>query len=91
MSSFDGAFDALIGNEGGYSNNPKDPGGKTMWGVAERVARAAGYTGPMRELPRDTAKAIAKRLYWDPLHLDQFDPRVTFQIVDANYSSAPSP
>lgn len=86
MSSFDDAFDALIGNEGGYSNNPKDPGGETMWGVTARVARAAGYTGPMRELPRDTAKAIAKRLYWDPLHLDQFDPRVAFQIFDANYN-----
>lgn len=86
MSSFDDAFDALIGNEGGYSNNPKDPGGETMWGVTARVARAAGYMGPMRELPRDTAKAIAKRLYWDPLHLDQFDPRVAFQIFDANYN-----
>ncbi|HDR8930494.1 glycoside hydrolase family 108 protein [Burkholderia vietnamiensis] len=86
MSSFDDAFDALIGNEGGYSNNPKDPGGETMWGVTARVARAAGYTGAMRDLPRDTAKAIAKRMYWDPLHLDQFDPRVAFQIFDANYN-----
>ncbi|AYY96941.1 hypothetical protein EGY19_05420 [Burkholderia multivorans] len=86
MTSFDNAFDALIGNEGGYSNNPKDPGGETMWGVTARVARAAGYTGAMRDLPRDTAKAIAKRLYWDPLHLDQFDPRVAFQIFDANYN-----
>ncbi|MDI3301602.1 MAG: glycosyl hydrolase 108 family protein [Burkholderia multivorans] len=86
MSSFDDAFAALIGNEGGYSNNPQDPGGETMWGVTARVARAAGYTGAMRDLPRDTAKAIAKRLYWDPLHLDQFDPRVAFQIFDANYN-----
>jgi lysozyme family protein len=86
MSSFDDAFDALIGNEGGYSNNPRDPGGETMWGVTARVARASGYTGAMREMPRDTAKAIAKRLYWDPLHLDQFDARVAFQIFDANYN-----
>ncbi|KVN72842.1 hypothetical protein WT15_27465 [Burkholderia stagnalis] len=86
MSSFDEAFDALIGNEGGYSNNPKDPGGETMWGITARVARAAGYTGAMRDLPRESAKAIAKRLYWDPLHLDQFDPRVAFQIFDANYN-----
>lgn len=86
MSSFDDAFDALIGNEGGYSNNPADPGGETMWGVTARVARAYGYMGPMRELPRETAKAIAKKLYWDPLHLDEFDPRVAFQIFDANYN-----
>ncbi|MEW9585526.1 glycoside hydrolase family 108 protein [Paraburkholderia sp. DGU8] len=86
MSSFDDAFDALIGNEGGYSNNPADPGGETMWGVTARVARAAGYTGPMKNLPRDTAKAIAKKLYWDPLRLDELDARVAFQILDANYN-----
>ncbi|MBB0022945.1 glycoside hydrolase family 108 protein [Ralstonia pickettii] len=86
MSSFDDAFDALIGNEGGYSNNPADPGGETMWGITARVARASGYTGPMRELPQVTAKAIAKKLYWDPLHLDEFDPHVAFQIFDANYN-----
>lgn len=86
MSSFDDAFDRLIGNEGGYSFNPKDPGGETMWGVTARVARAYGFTGPMKELPRETAKAIAKKLFWDPLHLDEFDPRVAFQIFDANYN-----
>jgi lysozyme family protein len=86
MSSFDDAFDALIGNEGGYSNNPADPGGETMWGVTVRVARAAGYAGPMKNLPRDTAKAIAKKMYWDPLRLDQLDARVAFQIFDANYN-----
>lgn len=86
MSAFDDAFDALIGNEGGYSNHPQDPGGETMWGVTARVARAYGYTGPMRDLPRETAKAIAKKLYWDPLHLDSFDSRVAFQIFDANYN-----
>jgi lysozyme family protein len=86
VSSFDDAFDALIGNEGGYSNNAKDPGGETMWGVTARVARAYGYAGAMKDLPRDTAKAIAKKLYWDPLSLDSFDPRVAFQIFDANYN-----
>jgi lysozyme family protein len=86
MSSFEDAFDTLIGNEGGYSNNPADPGGETMWGVTARVARASGYTGPMKDLPRDTAKAIAKKLYWDPLRLDELDARVAFQIFDANYN-----
>ncbi|MDR5661010.1 glycosyl hydrolase 108 family protein [Burkholderia cenocepacia] len=86
MSSFDDAFDALMGNEGGYSNNPKDPGGETIWGITARVARASGYLGPMRQLPRETAKAIAKKLYWDPLHLDSFDPRIAFQIFDAHYN-----
>ncbi|HIA2409759.1 TPA: glycosyl hydrolase 108 family protein, partial [Burkholderia contaminans] len=36
MSSFDDAFEALMGNEGGYSNSPADPGGETMWGITAR-------------------------------------------------------
>ncbi|GAB2885935.1 glycosyl hydrolase 108 family protein [Paraburkholderia jirisanensis] len=86
MSSFDDAFTALIGNEGGYSNNPADPGGETMWGVTARVARSNGYTGAMKDLPLETAKQIAKKGYWDPYRCDQFDPRVGFQVFDAAYN-----
>lgn len=86
MSSFDDAFRALIGNEGGYVNNPADPGGETMYGVTARVARAHGYAGSMRDLPLETAKAIAKQSYWDTLHLDEFDARIAFQMFDANYN-----
>lgn len=57
-----------------------------MWGVTARVARAYGYAGAMKDLPKATAKDIAKKLYWDPLQLDTFDPRVSFQIFDANYN-----
>ncbi len=83
---FDEAFQLLIGNEGGYSNNPADPGGETMWGVTARVARAHGYTGAMRDLPLATAKAIAKAEYWDPFKCDQLPPDVRFQVLDAAYN-----
>lgn len=86
MSSFDDAFAALVGNEGGYVNNPADPGGATCWGITERVARANGYTGAMQSLPQATAKQIAKKVYWDPLHLDEFDARIGFQLLDTNYN-----
>ncbi|HEM7879077.1 TPA: hypothetical protein U2L31_005503 [Burkholderia contaminans] len=86
MSSFDDAFEALMGNEGGYSNNPADPGGETMWGITARVARANGYGGDMHALAQATAKQIAKRVYWDPYYCDQFDPRVAFQVFDAAYN-----
>jgi lysozyme family protein len=86
MSSFDDAFTQLIGNEGGYVDNKSDPGGRTMWGVTERVARANGYAGDMRNLSLETAKSIAKTVYWDPLQLDLFDPRIAFQMLDANYN-----
>lgn len=90
MEIFDDAFEALIGNEGGYSNNPADPGGETMWGITARVARAEGYTGSMRALPLATAKAIAKKRYWDAARCDDMDPRIAFQVFDAIYNGGPA-
>ncbi|MES2755592.1 MAG: glycosyl hydrolase 108 family protein, partial [Pseudomonadota bacterium] len=50
-----------------YSNHPADRGGPTRWGVTQQVARAYGYAGDMRVLPRETAVAIYRRQYWvDP-------------------------
>ena len=60
----DRLIDALIDREGGYVDHPADKGGPTCFGITEAVARAQGYGGPMRQLPRDEAGAIYKRLYW---------------------------
>ncbi|GAC1664587.1 MAG: glycosyl hydrolase 108 family protein [Candidatus Dormibacteraceae bacterium] len=85
--NFDQAFDALIGNEGGYSYDPADPGGETMWGITARVARRNGYTGDMRTLSRDTAKGIAEHEYWMPARCDDLPPILRFQMLDAAYNS----
>lgn len=86
MSSFDDAFTQLIGNEGGWVNNPADPGGETNFGITKRVAVANGYTDDMKSLTLDRAKIIAKTQYWDKFQCDQFDPRIGFQIFDAAYN-----
>ncbi|MBN8747351.1 MAG: glycoside hydrolase family 108 protein [Variovorax sp.] len=82
--TFDEAFDRLIGHEGGYSDNPADPGGKTMWGVTEKVARAKGYKGDMRDLPQSFAKAVVYRPdYWDAVRADELPDSVRFDVFDA--------
>lgn len=58
-------IEVLIGREGKYSNHPSDTGGETMWGITIAVARANGYKGAMRDLPRNTAKAIYKSEYYE--------------------------
>ena len=83
MSDFDKAFDLLIGNEGGYVNNPKDPGGETNWGITKTVAVANGYAGDMRTMPKEAAKGIYKKMYWDKLQCDQLGFAVAFQLFDA--------
>jgi lysozyme family protein len=57
-------IDKLIGREGNYSNNPNDPGGETMWGITVAEARICGYTGPMSQMPRDTAVDIYYQKYY---------------------------
>lgn len=70
MSLFDRCFEDLILIEGGYSDDPRDSGGKTCYGITEEVARRHGYIGPMEQLPLVTAKAIYRKDYWDANDLD---------------------
>jgi len=88
-TNFDRAFDALLRREGGYANNPKDPGGETNYGITVAVARNYGYTGSMRDMPISTAKAIYRTRYW----LKQFDEMpyaVAFQVFDGAVNSGVS-
>ena len=87
--NFDTAFAALMGSEGGYVDNPSDPGGATCWGITQRVALAHDYHGDMRLLPQEIAKAIAKSEYWDNCKCDDLADRLDFQVFDASYNSGP--
>lgn len=58
-------IEALFLREGGYVDHPADKGGPTNWGVTEHVARANGWTGLMRALPRSEAERIYRRAYWE--------------------------
>lgn len=68
---FDAAFEKLGPKEGGYTNDPGDSGGETIYGITAEVARANGYAGQMAQMPLAIAKAIYKSAYWDSMRLDQ--------------------
>lgn len=86
MSNFDKAFIELLGHEGGYSNNPADPGGETNWGVTVAVARENGYIGSMKDMDQSVAKAIYAKKYWLPT-FDDLPYPVAFQVFDAAVNS----
>lgn len=56
-------IEGVIDREGGYVNNPADPGGETNFGITVATARRNGYAGAMRDLTRDQAAAIYVREY----------------------------
>ena len=87
--NFNQAFETLLKHEGGFSNHAADPGGKTMYGVTESVAREVGYKGDMRELPLDLAKRIYKDKYWDSIKAEELPPAVRYAVFDAAVNSGP--
>ena len=87
--TFDQAFDILLKHEGGFSDHPADPGGKTRFGITEAVAREVGYRGDMRELPLDLAKRIYKDRYWDAVRADELPAAVRYAVFDAAVNSGP--
>ena len=48
--TFDTAFDRLIGHEGGYVNNPADPGGETKYGISKRSYPSLNIANLTREM-----------------------------------------
>lgn len=81
--TFQQIFDRLIGHEGGYVNDPHDPGGETNWGVTKRTAMANGYTGNMKTMTRQQAYEIYRRAFWLRYNCEQMPDAVAYQFFDA--------
>jgi len=89
----DELIDDLIDREGGYVSHPADNGGPTKFGISDAVARAHGFGGAMRDLPRDEAAAIYKRLYWLRPRFDQVAKRskaVSAELFDTGANMGPA-
>lgn len=84
---------SILAVEGGFVSNPSDPGGATNHGVTERVARADGYTGDMRALPKSRALDILVRQYvtapgFMPI-VERSEP-VAREVIDSGYNAGPA-
>jgi lysozyme family protein len=60
MASFDIAVEIVLKNEGGYSENPDDPGGCTNFGISQRAYPDLD----IKDLTIEQAKEIYLRDYW---------------------------
>lgn len=80
---FDQCFDKLLGHEGGYVNDPRDPGGETKFGISKRAYPDIDIAA----LTVEQAKAIYKRDYWDRARCDELPPVVAFHVFDTAVNS----
>lgn len=90
MSRFPQFIERVLGHEGGFTTNRKDPGNWTSgvpgvgalkgtnWGIA-----ASSYPSVnIRALTREQAIAIYRRDFWDAVRGDVLPPAVAYQALD---------
>jgi lysozyme family protein len=79
MSDFNVAVNLVLAHEGGYVNNPDDPGGETNFGISKR----AYPTVDIKNLTREEAIAIYKRDYWKSWMEAQTDQHLANCLLDS--------
>lgn len=87
--SFEKAVSRVLSHEGGYVNNPLDPGKETIWGITARIARRNHYDGDMRFMPREFAIDIYHQEYWLPIRGEDLPFPLSFLLFDAAVNSGP--
>ena len=66
MSFFSAAFAIIVGAEGGYVDDPRDPGMATKYGISKR-----SYPNEdIANLTLERAQEIYQRDFWDKLNCD---------------------
>ena len=76
--NFDLAFERLIGHEGAWVNDPRDPGGETKYGISRR-----SYPGEMiRTMTLERAKEIYLRDYWGPAGCNAVPDAIKYDLFD---------
>ena len=76
--SFDKAFALTVGVEGGYVNDPADPGGETKYGISHRAYPDID----IKALTLDQAKDIYRRDYWQAASCDSMPERIGHLVFD---------
>lgn len=88
--SFDEAFRRLIGHEGGYSNDKRDPGNWTGGKVGVGILKGTKFglaantypTLDIKNISLAQAKGIYKKDWWDKLGANGMHSAIVFQLWD---------
>ena len=91
MSDFDRIFDIVVGSEGGYTDNPADPGNWTGGRVGAGECRGTKFgisAGAYPELDiagltLDQARSLYRSEYWDRIDGDRLPASIALLVFDA--------
>ena len=89
--NWESCFEMVLKHEGGFVNNPKDPGGMTNLGVTkaawESYWKRSSSESEMRSLTPDTVKPFYKAMYWDKIKGDQLPSGADYAAYDLAVNS----
>lgn len=81
-SNFDICVAKVFKDEGGYTNDPADSGGKTNFGITQKETSI-----DVRTITMAQAKDIYKKKYWDALKCDDLPSGVDYTVFDYGVNS----
>lgn len=83
---FDVAVNFVLSHEGGYVNDPQDPGGETKYGISKRSYPSLDIAA----LTREQAIEIYRRDFWERCRCDDLPPAVGLLLFDAAVNQGPN-
>lgn len=84
---FKKAIERVLKNEGGYVNDPQDPGGETNWGISKRSYPHLD----IKNLTREEAIAIYQRDWWERYQYARIkDSELSFKVFDLAVNMGPA-
>jgi lysozyme family protein len=81
----------VLAHEGGYTNDPQDPGGPTNFGItifdARKYWKPAATAADVKAMPISVAKDIYRQKYWAAMRCDELPAGVDDTVFDYGVNS----
>lgn len=90
-ANFNDCLNRLLKDEGGYGNDPQDPGGPTNFGITltdyRKYIKASGTALDVKNMTVDQAGVIYRERYWNALGCDNLPSGVDYTCFDYGVNS----
>ena len=81
----------LLAHEGGYTNDPRDPGGPTNFGITifdyRKYVKPHASAADVRTMSIEDAERIYRIRYWDAQRCDELPAGVDYAVFDYGVNS----
>lgn len=90
-ANYDACEARVLAAEGGYGDNPNDPGGPTKYGITIYDARLywkkSATLADVKNMPKSVAQDIYRHKYWDALDCDALPSGLDYTVFDYGVNS----